>query len=118
MVRSELLKKMCDLYPNMTRKDIAKILEIIFFEITEALNRGENIEIRGFGTYKLAKRKARIGRNPKTGNPVSVPEKNIPWEDLAFPFVPLTLKSFFKDLEEDNFPLKIEVIERPRVKKD
>ena len=46
------------------------------------------------------------------------PEKNIPWEDLAFPFVPLTLKSFFKDLEEDNFPLKIEVIERPRVKKD
>ena len=46
------------------------------------------------------------------------PEKNIPWEDLAFPFVPLTLKSFFQDLEEDNFPLKIEVIERPRVKKD
>ena len=46
------------------------------------------------------------------------PEKNIPWEDLAFPFVPLTLKSFFKDLEEDNFPLKIEVIERPKVKKD
>ncbi len=71
MVRSELLKKMCDLYPNMTRKDIAKIIEIIFFEIIEALNRGENIEIRGFGTYKLAKRKARIGRNPKTG------EKNI-----------------------------------------
>jgi len=82
MVRSELLKKMCDLYPNMTRKDISRILEIIFFEITEALNRGENIEIRGFGTYKIAKRKARIGRNPKTGEKnIKIPEKKaIKWK--------------------------------------
>ena len=94
MVRSELLKKMCDLYPNMTRKDIAKILEIIFFEITEALNRGENIEIRGFGTYKLAKRKARIGRNPKTGEKnIQIPEKKaIKWK---------MSKTFFKRLNNN-----------------
>ena len=65
MVRSELLQKLCNLHPNILRKDIEKILEIIFLEIAEALRGGKNIEIRGFGTYKIIKRKARIGRNPK-----------------------------------------------------
>ena len=74
MVRSELLKKLCDLYPNILRRDMEKILEVIFSEISKALRGGRNIEIRGFGTYKIAKRKARIGRNPKnsklfTGSP-------------------------------------------------
>ena len=81
MVRSELLQKMCNLHPNVLRRDIEKILEIIFLEITEALCRGENIEIRGFGTYKTIKRKARIGRNPKNSKPVKIPEKKaIKWK--------------------------------------
>ncbi len=71
MVRSELLQKMCNLYPNIIRRDMEKILEIIFFEITEALCEDKNIEIRGFGTYKIVKRKARIGRNPKNSELVS-----------------------------------------------
>tara|TARA_Y100000590_G_scaffold181318_1_gene206674 strand:- start:795 stop:1070 length:276 start_codon:yes stop_codon:yes gene_type:complete len=69
------------MHPNMLRKDLEKILEIIFFEITEALRRGENIEIRGFGTYKVTKKKARIGRNPKNSKPVQIPEKKaIRWK--------------------------------------
>jgi integration host factor subunit beta len=81
MVRSELLQKMCNLHPNILHKDIKKILEIIFHEFTEALYRGENIEIRGFGMYKIAKRKARIGRNPKNSEPVQIPEKKaIKWK--------------------------------------
>ena len=81
MVRSELLQKLCNLYPNILRKDIKKILEIIFHELTQALCRGENIEIRGFGTYKIAKRKARIGRNPKNSELVQIPEKKaIKWK--------------------------------------
>ena len=52
MVKSELLQRMCNLYPNILRRDIEKILEIIFHEFTEALYRGENIEIRGFGIFK------------------------------------------------------------------
>ncbi len=81
MVRSELLQKLCNMHPNMLRKDLEKILEIIFFEITEALRRGENIEIRGFGTYKVTKKKARIGRNPKNSKPVQIPEKKaIRWK--------------------------------------
>ena len=81
MVRSDLLKKMCDLYPNILRKDIEKIIEVIFSEVTKALSEGKNIEIRGFGTYKIVKRKARIGRNPKNSKLVQIPEKNaIKWK--------------------------------------
>ena len=77
MVRSELLQKLCDLHPNLLRKDAEKILEIIFLEITNALCNGENVEIRGFGTYKIIKRKAIIGRNPKNSESVQIPEKNV-----------------------------------------
>ena len=81
MVRSELLQKMCNLYPNILRKDIEKILEVIFNELTNALCRGENIEIRGFGTYKVKKRKARTARNPKNLQLVEIPEKKaVKWK--------------------------------------
>jgi len=81
MVRSELLQKLCNHYPYLLRKDIEKILCIIFLEITEALRRGENIQIRGFGSYKITKRKARIGRNPKNSELVQIPEKKaIKWK--------------------------------------
>ena len=81
MVRSELLQKLCNLNPNILKRDIEKILNIIFIEILEALCRGENIEIRGFGKYKTTIRKARTGRNPKNGNLVQIPEKTaIKWK--------------------------------------
>ena len=81
MVRSELLQKICDLHPNMLRKDAKKILHIIFSEIVEALNRGEKTEIRGFGILRVTTRKARIGRNPKNSEPVQIPEKKtIRWK--------------------------------------
>ena len=81
MVRSDLLKKMCDLYPNILRKDIEKIIDVIFSEITKALCEGKNIEIRGFGTYKIVKRRARTGRNPRNSKLVQIPEKNaIKWK--------------------------------------
>ena len=81
MVRSELLKKLCDNYPNLSRNDIKKILQIIFLEISEALYRGENIEIRGFGIFKTALRRARTGRNPKNSELVQIPEKKaIRWK--------------------------------------
>ena len=93
MVRSELLQKLCNQHPNLLRKDIEKILKIIFLEIAEALCRGENIEIRGFGTYKVAKRKARIGRNPKNSELVQIPEKKaIKWK---------MSKTFFKRLNKN-----------------
>ncbi len=93
MVRSELLQKLCNLHPNIYRKDIEKILEIIFLEIVEALRGGNNIEIRGFGSYKNVKRKARIGRNPKNSELVQIPEKRaIKWK---------MSKIFFKRLNKN-----------------
>ena len=81
MVRLELLQKMCNLHPNIFSRDMEKIFEIIFLEFTKAFCRDENIEIRGFGTYKIAKRKARIGRNPKNSQLVQIPEKKaIKWK--------------------------------------
>ena len=81
MVKSELIHKLCNLHPNMIKKDIEKILDIIFFEIVDALCRGENIEIRGFGTYKIIKRKARQGRNPQNSETVQIPAKKaIKWK--------------------------------------
>jgi len=93
MVRSELLQALCNHHPNLLRKDIEKILDIIFSEISEALCRGENIEIRGFGTYKVIKRKARVGRNPKNSELVQIPEKKaIKWK---------MSKTFFKRLNNN-----------------
>ena len=81
MVRSELLQKLRNMHPNIFRRDMEKILEIIFSEITEALRKGENIEIRGFGIFKTTTRKARIGRNPKNSESVQIPEKKtIKWK--------------------------------------
>ena len=81
MVRSELLQKMRNLHPNILSRDMEKIFEIIFLEFTKAFCRDENIEIRGFGTYKITTREARIGRNPKNSQSVQIPEKKmIKWK--------------------------------------
>ena len=81
MVRSELLQKICNLHPNILRKDAEKVLEIILTELIDALCRGENIEIRGFGIFKTTLRKARTGRNPKNSTLVQIPEKKaIKWK--------------------------------------
>jgi len=93
MVKSELLQKLCNLHPNILRKDIEKIVEIIFFEVSNALRAGKNIEIRGFGTFKKVKRKARFGRNPKNSQSVKIPEKKtIKWK---------MSKIFFKRLNKN-----------------
>ena len=93
MVKSELLQKMCNFYPNILRKDMKKILEIIFHEITEALYRGESIEIRGFGIFKTTVRKARIGRNPKNSELIQIPEKKaVKWK---------MSKNFFNELNKN-----------------
>ena len=81
MVRSELIQRLCDAHPNMLRKDVEKIVEIIFNEIVVALCRDEAVEIRGWGRIKTVVRKARIGRNPKSSETIQIPEKKaIKWK--------------------------------------
>ena len=103
MVRSELLQKMCNLQPNILSRDMEKIFEIIFLEFTKAFCRDENIEIRGFGTYKIAKRKARIGRNPKNSQLVQIPEKKmIKWK-MSKTFFDRLNKNFTENKISDTY---------------
>jgi len=81
MVKSELVQQLCNIHPNIFRKDIEKIVEIIISEMVKALCRNEAVEIRGWGRIKTALRKARLGRNPKNAETVQIPEKKaIKWK--------------------------------------
>jgi integration host factor subunit beta len=62
---------------DMTKKDAEQLVEIIFDSIIGALNKGEKIELRGFGSFRTRQRGARKGRNPKTGAPVQIPAKRV-----------------------------------------
>ncbi len=75
IVKSKLLTKIYKNYPNFFKKDLDKFFEIILVEIRNALQRGERVELRGFGTWSPNLQKARISRNPKTGEKVNTPEK-------------------------------------------
>lgn len=63
---------------HISRKDTKLIIDIIFKSMSQALVGCEKIELRGFGSFKVKKRNARIGRNPKTGKKVQIPSKNVP----------------------------------------
>ena len=81
MVRSELVQKLCNMHPNILRRDIEKIVDIIITEMIDALCRNEAIEIRGWGKIRTVTRKARIGRNPKNSETIQITEKKaIRWK--------------------------------------
>ena len=75
IVKSKLLKQLSDNYPNFLKKDLDKFINIILREIKLALKKGERVELRGFGVFSTNIQKARISRNPKTGEKVNTPEK-------------------------------------------
>ena len=75
IVKSKLLKQLSGSYPNFLKKDIKKFINIILSEIKKTLKRGERVELRGFGIWSIHTQKARISRNPKTGEKIQTPEK-------------------------------------------
>ena len=77
IVKSKLLKQLSSSYPNFLKKDLKKFTNIILDEIKQALKRGDRVELRGFGVFSTNIQKARISRNPKTGEKVAVPEKKV-----------------------------------------
>ena len=85
MIRSELIQKIFEENQDrssdnqLTMRDAEKIVNTIFDEITEAMARGDRVELRGFGAFSVKKRDARIGRNPRTGESVEVEEKHVPF---------------------------------------
>jgi integration host factor subunit beta len=78
MTKSELIARLAARYPQLVSKDAEYAVKMMLDAMTDALVRGERIEIRGFGSFGLNHRPARVGRNPKSGDKVEVPEKFVP----------------------------------------
>lgn len=79
MIRSELVQKLVEDNPHLYQRDVEKIINTIFEEIIETMAVGDRVELRGFGAFSVKKRGSRIGRNPRTGESVSVEEKHVPF---------------------------------------
>lgn len=85
MIRSELIQKIFEENQDrssdnqLTMRDAEKIVNTIFEEITDAMARGDRVELRGFGAFSVKQRDARVGRNPRTGESVKVEEKHVPF---------------------------------------
>ena len=77
IVKSKLIKQLSKDYPNFLQKDISKFIDIILNEIKRALKRGDGVELRNFGTFRIKNQKASIRRNPKTQEKVAVVEKKV-----------------------------------------
>jgi integration host factor subunit beta len=79
MIRSELVQKLCTDFPDLTQREVEGVVSAIFDSITEQLAHGGRVELRGFGAFSTRQRDARMGRNPRTGESVSVDAKRVPY---------------------------------------
>ena len=93
IVKSKLLSQLKKSYPNFLKKDLEKVVSVILSEIKQTLKRGDRVELRGFGMFSTNIQKARISRNPKTGEKVNTPEKKTIHFKMA--------KEMFKKLNND-----------------
>ena len=93
IVKSNLLKQLSNNYPNFLKKDLEKFTDIILNEIKSALKRGDRVELRGFGIFSTNIQKARISRNPRTGEKVNTPQKKTIHFKMS--------KDLFKKLNKD-----------------
>lgn len=79
MTKSELVQQLAERNPHLYLRDVEKIVDTIFDEITAALVRGDRVELRGFGAFSIKQREGRTGRNPRTGESVKVGSKRLPF---------------------------------------
>jgi len=78
MTKSDLIARLAERFPQLVAKDADFAVKMILDAMSEALSKGDRIEIRGFGSFALNYRPPRVGRNPKSGDKVNVPEKWVP----------------------------------------
>lgn len=79
MTKSDLILRLAEKYPHLLQRDIERIVNTVLDEVSNALARNNRVELRGFGAFSVKKRDARQGRNPRTGESVSVGEKYVPF---------------------------------------
>ena len=78
LIKSQLIQNITESNPHLFVRDVERIVNTIFNEISNSLASGKRCELRGFGAFSVQHRKERVGRNPKTGESVNVEEKYIP----------------------------------------
>jgi integration host factor subunit beta len=79
MIKSELIAALAAEYPHLAHRDVERAVAVILERIIQALEAGGRVELRGFGAFSVRPRPARPGRNPKTGEPVRVKAKHVPF---------------------------------------
>ena len=80
-VKNRILDQLANSYPNFLRRDLEKALNLVLDEIINTVVKGKNVQIRGFGCFKIKQLKPRIGRNPKDGSRVEIPAKqSVHWK--------------------------------------
>ena len=79
MIKSELIARLAEANPHLFQRDIERIVSTVFGEVAVALSKGDRVELRGFGSFSVKRRPARVGRNPRTGEAVNVAEKHLPF---------------------------------------
>jgi integration host factor subunit beta len=79
MTKSDLIRRLAEANPHLYVRDIERIVGRVFEEISAALARGDRVELRGFGAFSVRARAERVGRNPRTGDEVAVPNKVVPY---------------------------------------
>jgi integration host factor subunit beta len=79
LIKSELIQRIATDNPHLYQRDVERIINTIFGEIAGALSKGDRVELRGFGAFSVKHRPARTGRNPRTGTPVNVAAKRVPF---------------------------------------
>lgn len=79
MIKSELIQRITERNPHLYQRDIENVVGAILDTVSDALARGDRVELRGFGAFSVKQRPARIGRNPRTGDQVSVNAKAVPF---------------------------------------
>jgi integration host factor subunit beta len=79
MIKSELIAKLAEENPHLTQRDIERVVGVVLERMIAALEDGGRVELRGFGAFSTRQRDARVGRNPRTGEAVSVDAKRVPY---------------------------------------
>ena len=79
MIKSELIARLAAENPHLTQRDVERVVGVILERMINALERGGRVELRGFGAFSVRSRPARAGRNPRTGDPVDVRAKHVPF---------------------------------------
>ena len=79
MLRSELIDTLHAENPHLTRRDMERLVAVVLETVTQTLEAGARVELRGFGAFSVRKRDPRVGRNPRTGETVHVPGKHVPF---------------------------------------